>query len=130
MGGAVTSTAALLIGLVVTDLISKAVTRNAAATTALYVDSIIAPILPDITAASSFDESVERALDETLNQGALGRRLVSFRLWSSEGRILYSNDKSLMGRVVPPDEDRIAAFNGQLVGHFDEINDDESDAER
>jgi len=130
VGGAVTFTAALLIGVVVTDLISKAVTRNAAATTALYVDSIIAPILPDLTAASNLDESVERALDETLNQGALGRRLVSFRLWSSDGSILYSNDKSLVGRVVPPGEDRLAAFNGKLVGHFDELDDEESDAER
>jgi len=129
-GGSVTITAAVLIGFVVTDLISHAVTRSAAATTALYVDSVIAPILPDLTAEATIDESVERALDETLSQGALGRRLVSFRLWRVDGTILYSNDKNLMGKVVPPGKDRIAAFTGLLIGHFDEVDDEESTVER
>ncbi|WP_246617973.1 hypothetical protein [Rhizobium populisoli] len=124
------TTASLIIGGVVTDLISRTVTRNAAATTALYVDSIIAPILPDLSADATIEESVERVLDETLSQGALGRRLVSFRLWRADGTILYSNDKSLTGRVVQPSADRIAAFQGQLIGHFDEVDDEESTAER
>jgi hypothetical protein len=38
--------AMLLVGLLVTKLIEEAVTRNAAASTALYVDSVIAPLLP------------------------------------------------------------------------------------
>jgi hypothetical protein len=71
----------LLVGTVVTELIEQAVTRNSAATTALYVDSVIAPILPDLTTTEQLDDSVEHALDETLGQGALGRRLMSFRLW-------------------------------------------------
>ncbi|WP_313605996.1 sensor histidine kinase [Rhizobium sp.] len=44
--------------------------------------------------------------------------------------ILYSNDKKLMGRVVPPGENRKRAFNGELVAKFDEVDDPESDAER
>lgn len=97
-GGVVTAGAVLLVSLSVTNLIAQAVTRNAGAATALYVDSIIAPILPDLSATQEIDPSVERALDETLSHGALGRRLVSFRLWSKDGRIIYSNDKMLTRR--------------------------------
>jgi signal transduction histidine kinase len=129
-GGVVTAIATIIIGLHVTEQIAQTVTRNAAATTALYVDSIIAPVLPDLTRETKLDESIERTLDETLGQGALGKRLVSFRLWRKDGLILYSNDKKLMGRVVPPGENRKRAFDGELVAKFDEVDDPESDAER
>ncbi|MBO0145447.1 sensor histidine kinase [Agrobacterium sp. Ap1] len=129
-GGVVTAIATIIIGLHVTEQIAQTVTRNAAATTALYVDSIIAPVLPDLTRETKLDESIERTLDETLGQGALGKRLVSFRLWRKDGMILYSNDKNLMGRVVPRGENRNRAFNGELVAKFDEVDDPESDRER
>ncbi|NTF98243.1 sensor histidine kinase [Rhizobium rhizogenes] len=129
-GGVVTAIATIIIGLHVTEQIAQTVTRNAAATTALYVDSIIAPVLPDLTRETKLDESIERTLDETLGQGALGKRLVSFRLWRKDGLILYSNDKKLMGRVVPPGENRKRAFDGELVAKFDEVDDPESGAER
>jgi len=63
-GGLVTLGATVLIGLLVTDQIVETVTRNAGSTTALYVDSIIAPILPDLTRATKLDDSIERTLDE------------------------------------------------------------------
>lgn len=129
-GGLVTLGATVLIGLLVTDQIVETVTRNAGSTTALYVDSIIAPILPDLTRATKLDDSIERTLDETLGQGALGRRLVSFRLWTKDGTIIYSNDKRLMNMVVPPGENRTKAFAGELVANFEEAGDPESDAER
>jgi signal transduction histidine kinase len=123
-GGIVTVGAVLLVSVFVTKLVAEAVTRNAAATTALYVDSIIAPILPDLTTAQTIDNSVERALDETLGQGALGRRLVSFRLWRQDGTIIYSNNKELMGRKVPQSAERLAAFTGELVANFERTDDD------
>lgn len=129
-GGLVTLGATVLIGLLVTDQIVETVTRNAGSTTALYVDSIIAPILPDLTRATKLDDSIERTLDETLGQGALGRRLVSFRLWTKDGTIIYSNDKRLMNMVVPPGENRTKAFAGELVANFEAAGDPESDAER
>ena len=60
-GGPVTLIAMLAVGTVVTELIEQAVTCNSATTTALYVDSIIAPILPDLTTTEQLDDSVERA---------------------------------------------------------------------
>jgi signal transduction histidine kinase len=126
-GGVVTLVATLAIGIFVTDLISKAVTQNTAAATALYVDSVIAPILPDMTTTEKLDEAVERALDETLSHGALANRVLSFRLWRGDGTALYSNDKSLIGKRIPPDEDLHSAFSGRMVAEF-ELDHDEDPA--
>lgn len=128
VGGFISVIATLIVGTFVASLIEEAVTRNSAASTALYVDSIIAPILPDMTTTEKLDESIERALDETLSQGALGRRLVSFRLWRKDGTILYANDKKLMGQKLTPSEDLKAAFSGRMVSEFNEIDPEEAEA--
>lgn len=127
-GGLISIVAILMVGAFVASLIEEAVTRNSAASTALYVDSIIAPILPDMTTTEKLDETIERALDETLSQGALGRRLVSFRLWRKDGTVLYANDKSLMGRKLNPSEDLQTAFSGRIVSEFNEIDPEEAAA--
>jgi hypothetical protein len=123
-GGLVTLIAMFSVGVFVTDLISQAVTQNTAAATALYVDSVIAPILPDLTTTEVVDETIEQVLDETLGQGALATRLISFRLWRRDGTAIYSNDKALMGMKVPPDEDLQRAFSGQMVSEFELDNDE------
>lgn len=127
-GGLVSAAAILIVGAFVASLIEDAVTRNSAASTALYVDSIIAPILPDMTTTEKLDETIERALDETLSQGALGRRLVSFRLWRKDGTILYANDKTLMGKKLAPSADLQTAFSGKMVSEFNQIDPEEASA--
>lgn len=94
IGGLVAATAMAVVGAFVTSLIEDAVTRNSAATTALYVDSVIAPLLPDMQKTQVLDDTVARALDETLGQGALGNRLSSFRLWRADGTVLYSSERT------------------------------------
>jgi hypothetical protein len=97
-GGAFSVLAMVVVGVLVTGLIEEGVTQNSAAATALYVDSVIAPLLPDMQRSSQLDESVIQALDETLRQGPLRARLVTFRLWGRGGVILYSSGKTETGK--------------------------------
>ena len=130
VGGIVSLTALVLVGMLVTRVIETSVTRNSAASTALYVDSVIAPLLPDMQKTQVLDETVTHALDETLDQGALGQRLMSFRLWRRDGTILYSSDKRLTGKKFDPNPNLKAAFSGKFVAEFDQLDDPESGAER
>jgi signal transduction histidine kinase len=129
-GGFVAICAMLVVGSFVAGLIENAVTRNSAATTALYVDSVIAPLLPDMQTTQVLDDTVTRALDETLGQGALGKRLFSFRLWRNDGTILYSNNKDLSGKRFPLSSSLGMAFSGRMVAKFNQIDDVDSVAER
>src|SRR3954454_16660702 len=129
-GGLVSLLAMAVIGLLVKSQIEGGVTRNSAAATALYVDSIIAPLLPDMQTSQTLDDSVAHALDETLAQGALGNQLMSFRLWRRDGTILYANDPKLTGKRFEPNRNLKAAFDGQLVAEFNRVDDPESVRER
>lgn len=114
----------LVVGLWVTSQIRQGVTRNSAATTALYVDSVIAPLLPDMRKSRELSDSVKRALDETLDQGALGKRLASFKLWRRDGTILYAKDTTLIGKVYEPNANLVAAFGGNVVAQYNNLDDD------
>ncbi len=129
-GGLISMAVMFLVGILVTHLIEEAVIHNSGAATALYVDSVVAPLLPDMQKESLLDEASAQALDETLGQGALGRRLVSFKLWRSDGTILYSNEKELVGRKFAVSDKLRRAFAGSLVARYEIASDPESDKER
>ncbi|WP_040678484.1 sensor histidine kinase [Rhizobium mesoamericanum] len=129
-GGVVSLMAMALVGAFVSSLIEDAVTRNSAAATALYVDSVIAPLLPDMLSGQELDDTVSRALDETLGQGALGNRLLSFRLWRADGTVLYSNDKAVQGKHFELSDDLRTAFSGKMVAQFNRADDAEDQVER
>lgn len=129
-GGLVSLAAMFAVGLVVTHLIEDAVIYNSGAATALYVDSVVAPLLPDMQKEAPLDEASALALDETLGQGALGRRLVSFKLWRGDGTILYSNEKKLVGQTFPVSNKLRRAFAGSLVANYELASDPESAEER
>ncbi len=120
----------MIVGFLVTSQIEDGVTRNSAATSALYVDSVIAPLLPDMRKSTTLSETVARALDETLSQGALGDRLVSFKLWRRDGTILYAKDKSLIGLQFEPGKELQAAWQGKVVAEFNRLDDLESASEK
>jgi hypothetical protein len=92
----------LVVGLWVTSQIREGVMHNSAVSTALYVDSVIAPLLPDMRKSQELDDAVKQALDETLGQGALGKRLLSFKLWRSDGTILYAKELQPDRQEIPP----------------------------
>jgi len=115
----------LVVGAWVTSQIRDGVIRNSAATTALYVDSVIAPLLPDLRKSEELSESVKQALDETLGQGALGKRLVSFRLWRRDGTVLYAKDATLIGRRFDLTDNLRSAFQGNVTAQFDTFDEDE-----
>ncbi|MBW8789046.1 MULTISPECIES: sensor histidine kinase [Rhizobium] len=129
-GGLISIAAMFVVGLFVSHLIDETVIHNSGAATALYVDSVIAPLLPDMQTESLLDDASTQALDETLGQGALGKRLVSFKLWRSDGTILYSNEKELVGRKFAVNDKLQRAFAGSLVARYEIASDPESDKER
>lgn len=119
----------LVVGAWVTTQIRDGVIRNSAATTALYVDSVIAPLLPDLRKSQELSDSVKQALDETLGQGALGKRIVSFRLWRRDGTVLYAKEAGLIGHRFDLSPGLRSAFEGNVVAQFDTFDENESQAE-
>jgi hypothetical protein len=120
----------LVIGFWVTRQIEEGVTRNTASATALYVDSVIAPLLPDLRGDAGLSYGDQRALDETLSKGALGERLASFKIWKDGGLIAYASDPALIGARFEPTESLEQAWAGRVAAEFNSLEDEENASER
>jgi signal transduction histidine kinase len=120
----------LVIGLWVSRQIEEGVITNSAATTALYVDSVIAPLFPKLGNDATLSEGVRRALDETLSQAPLGKRLAFFKIWGRDGLVAYSSEPGLIGKRFDITENLKQAWAGKVTGEFDELSDEENATER
>jgi signal transduction histidine kinase len=129
-GTLVSAVAMLGVGALVANVIERSLIRHAGATTALYVDSVIAPLLPDMQNVEKLDEVVAHALDETLAAGRLGERLLSYRLWRRDGTVLYADRPELVGKRFDPSPDLKAAFSGEVVAEYGLADDAKSVFER
>lgn len=128
-GGVVMLLGMAVIGSWVASRIEEGVTRNTANATALYVESVIAPLSQELTRSEGLSPTATRALDEVLSNTTLGRRVVSFKLWRKGGRIVYASNPDLAGQVFQQADHLRAAWSGHVVANFDALSDDKDPSE-
>jgi len=104
--------AAALLVLVVVALLGLEASRriaehesvnDAARRTDLIADAIVQPVLQDGVVTS--DPDAVDALDSAVRGGVLGDAVVRVKLWDADGRIVYSDEGRLVGRVFPLGDD-------------------------
>jgi hypothetical protein len=86
------------IGAWVSHQIEAQVVHRTAATTALYVDSLIAPSLQNLGAAPSLRPEDAARLDWLMRETPLGRQVAVFQVWDPAGRVVYGTVPTLVGR--------------------------------
>lgn len=124
-GGVVMLGALLVTGSWVTGRIEASVVDNSANTTALYVDSFVAPLSQELAAGSTLSPEAQAALGASF-AGGFRERIVSIKIWKPDGLVVYGTDAAVEGeRLAPPDELQ-AAWRGWVVGTLEALEDDES----
>lgn len=120
----------LVIGFWVGEKIERGVANRVGGVTGLYVDSFVAPHLQGLRHADTLNDSDRGALDALLTETPLGQRVVSFKIWSPDGRILYSKDAAMIGRIYPIGEGLSAALAGNVHSEVSELSELENEPER
>ena len=103
-GGVVMLVSAGLGGSVVSNRIEEVVVRNTANATALYMESFIAPLTQDLAQRSDLSEESRLKIGELLADTALGKRVVSFKIWRPGGLVVDASNLALVGQRFPPTE--------------------------
>lgn len=128
-GGAIMLAAMLAVGGWITGRIERAVIQNTAASTALYMESVISPLTQELARGDVLSEPAQQALDEVLAGTPLGARIVSVKVWKEGGRIVYASDPSLLGRSFEPTEGQIRAWGGQVSAEMEPPESEENAGE-
>jgi signal transduction histidine kinase len=112
------------------QLIETSAINRTTSVTALYVESFVAPELQSLANGSSLTQPEIDSLQSLLTSSPLRQRIVAFRVWSTDGRILYSPNPDLMGRTFGMEGDRGRAAQGSVTGDISNLTDPENIYER
>lgn len=125
-GAIVMLVAMVTVGVWTSRTIERSVIDNTAAATALYMESVIAPLSQELASQDFLSEPAMRALDEVMQSTPLGKRIVSMKIWKQDGTIVYASDPAMIGRTLPPDDPLRTARQGIVAVRFEDLNDEEN----
>lgn len=109
----------LVIGRWVGQQVEDSVVHRIGGVSALYIDSFIAPHVQTLLRSDELSTSDREAIAADLVNTALGKKIVSLRIWRKDGFVLYSTDKDSIGRKFRIDAGLAVALSG---GIFSEIS--------
>lgn len=102
---------------------------QAAELTSAEGEIVVQPLLTDGLLAG--DPAAVASLDEAVRDRLLSRRVVRVKLWNADGRIVYSDDSRLVGRVFPLDAEDIRTLRtGQVSADLSHLDAAENEFER
>jgi signal transduction histidine kinase len=111
-------------------LIETSAINRTTAVTALYAESFVAPHLQSLASNSSLATGEIEALQGLLSDPGLSQRIVSYRIWSTDGEVLYAPQTQLIGRRFAMNGGRGAAAGGAVIGEISSLDDPENVYER
>lgn len=117
---------ALGIGFWVENQIITGVIHRAGATTALYVESFVAPNLQELGSSEEILPEHALALENLLQDTPLGQQIVAFKVWNTRGKLLYSNDANAIGKTYPMNEGLLRARLGEVVSEISALDEAEN----
>ena len=119
----------LIIGSSISRQIELGVTNQTSAVTALYVDSFISPHLQSLAYADELEIVQILELDRLIQETSLGQQIVSFKVWSLDGRIIYSPNEDLIDRYYGIDDSLQLALSGQVTSEISDLDKSEHEFE-
>lgn len=128
--GAVLVAAAIFVGTVVAGRIEENVVRNSANSTALFMESVLAPIGQQFAESDRLMPGARRALEEIFENTPIGERVISYKIWKQGGKVVEASDPAIIGEVFPVTEGLQAAWNGQVSAEFEALGDAEDAGEQ
>lgn len=122
-------TGAFIIGRYVGEEIEDGVIARSSAITALYVDSFVSPHLQEMGSGQVPADKL-RELDQLLTESSLGREIASFKVWDTQGNIVYARDPALVGQQFELHGGLAAALAGDVHSELSDLGEEEHGLER
>ncbi|WP_428622968.1 sensor histidine kinase [Sedimenticola sp.] len=123
-------TGTVVIGWWVSEEIKQGVIQNTAVTTALYMNSFVAPEVQELAHQQDLSAESRAVLDYLHRETPLGQQIVSFKIWGPGGRIVYSSRSSIFGKVFPETPNLKRAWQGMVTSELSDLVDEEDALER
>ena len=121
---------ALLVGWWVAQQIEIGVLHRVSSETSLYVDSFVDPPLQELAAGKTLTPDRIEMLNRLVRETPLGQHIVAFKIWDTQGRMIYSTNPDQIGKAFPINDELEEALTGKIVSDISNLSDAEDVEER
>lgn len=110
--------------------LESGILARTASVTALYIESFVGPQIAPLATGTDLPAANVEALDGLLGSTELGDRVVSFRVWTPDGVIVYSPNRALIGQRFAPEGGLARAIGGEVAAEMSDLAGPENAFER
>lgn len=79
---------------------------------------------------NGFEPKSAAALDRALARSVIGEQVTRVKIWNRDGRVVYSDDRTVMGKTFPIAHDLEEALEGEIESELSELGKTENVSER
>lgn len=130
VGSVVSVVGMIAVGELVSLSIETGVVRNSAISSAVYMESFIAPLSQELATGRSLSPETIARMHALLDQPPLADRILSAKIWREDGFLAFSSNADLIGQQFEPGDDLLGAWAGDLNASFDELDSAENQREQ
>lgn len=121
-GGLVMLAAMLMSGMVISGIASRATVDSTAASSALFLDSLLSPLVQDLAQKDTVDPGDGVLIDGLFRDGAFADRFPHVEIWKGDGLIAYSTTPGLIGGRFPPPAGLVSALEGEVSAQYTDLS--------
>lgn len=121
-GGIVLLAAMTFGGIVISGIVSRAAVDSTATSSALFLDSLISPLVQELAQSNELQPEGIAQLDAALKDGPIAARFVHVDLWLPDGSIAYSTTGQIIGGRFETPEGAVSAFEGNIAAHYTDLS--------
>ncbi len=108
----------MLVGFWVADRVKRGIAQSSAASVALYLDSVIAPLAQGLDRSDAIVPEHAADLDRQLAP-LIGKSITSLKIWRLDNSVAYSTRKGIVGQKFTPTAKFLQAARGQIAAEFE-----------
>jgi signal transduction histidine kinase len=121
-GGFLMLIAMMVAGYLITELVSRGAIKNKAASTALFMQSLVGPVAQELADARTLSESAVARLNKLLSDDPFRRRFPYFEIWTPDSFIAYSTTQQIIGQQFKPPGGLSMALSGEVAADYADLS--------
>ena len=102
--------------------IERNVVENTARATGVFLDGVVGPLVRSMAETDTLSPDAVAAMSAFFTRNEFGAQIVSYKIWTPSGLVVYASDPDLIGRTFEPDDAIRQAVSGEVAAQLEDVS--------
>jgi signal transduction histidine kinase len=105
-----------------TKEIQNGIVEHTTLSTAVFMERFIHPLIFDLRTKDRLSKEAIDNLDKLASHGLIQKHVVSIKIWKTDGTVVFSTNRSVIGQKFELEPSLLAAVNGQYSNEYGDLD--------